>query len=365
MKPRTLSILAVIAAILLVLGLATYGRRTTEFAASAPDVLYPGLIDNLDQITRIELIGPDGELTFSRSDQQWTLDQKGGYPIRVERMRTAVLALSDLSVAEPKTSKPENYPSLGVQDPGPGSESTLVRMIDRDDRPVVSVVLGKMERVVSSGAVRRYVRLTDDPRVYYVHGAANISTAWNTWVDKQIIRFTRALIHDVSIVHPDGEIVRVYRPDTETQDFIPDLPPLSPTADPLAVNLIGNMFIYVGHDDVDRFNESMALTAPGPVATVRTFDGFAFTARLFDHEDATWVVFEAEHIDPITPEYDSPAETPPDPTLDPEQNLFRDRDTIAQLVRQTNERLGGFRFRLPSETISHLSRRTSDFFPSQ
>lgn len=350
MNTRSLAALAVIAVLLIGSGLVLSARRMAQHASMAPDVLYPNLIDKLDQIAHVQMRGANGELNFERTERGWTLLEKGGHPIRLDDLRAALIAVSDLRVLEPKTSKPENYPLLGVEDPGPDSDSVLVRVDDDAGRTLVSIVLGKMERSATTGVVRRYVRTTDNPRVYYVAGAANVSTHWTSWINREILRLTRSRIHDVVLTHPDGDSVRVYRPTPNEDNFSPDLPDVyTSQPDPLAANMIGNIFIILIAEDIARDIDPDAPDAtPGPVARVRMFNGLTLTVSLFDYENATWARFKATAGEPIPhPADDADADTPED--------LQAEADAI-------NQRLGGWRYRLNEEKIRQISTRTTDMF---
>lgn len=362
MKTRTLLILIALAAVILVGSVSLYARRSTRFAPPTPEVLYPNLIDNVQRISRITVQGPDGTLTIERAGDTWGMIEKGGYVIRTERIRAAVLTLSNLRVIEPKTSKPENYHLLGLADPGEESEAVHVRMTDESGRDMVAVTLGRVERSEGPGIHRRYVRLDDDPTVYYVDGGVEITSKWNLWIDREILRVFRNWTHEITISHPDGDTVRVQRPDTEARDFtLATLPPGAELIDPLDVNLIGNTFIYMGLEDVAA-DDTSADIKPGPVVTARTFDGLVITARLFDAGDQTWATFSASTADPVESVINAQrelAESQPD--FNP-VTLLRPFDEIQRIAAEMNDRLAGWRFRLTEDKTKLISMRSSDLY---
>ncbi len=359
MKIRTLLILGILAMAMLAAAVIAYTRKSTEYVAPTPELLYGGLFDRVGDIKEIHVIGPKGEFHVDLEDDQWRMREKGGYPIRTERIRTAVLSLSDLRVIEPKTSRPDNYPLLGLQEPGEGSDSILVEMHDAEGEEIVSIILGYLERGGPMNApMRRYVRLTGDPRTYFIDGVAEIEVDPVRWIDREILRVLRSWTYDVEIEQVDGDVLRVFRPDPQAMDFeLADMPEGTVFIDERDVNLVGNSFIYIGMEDVARtstLDESKVI--PGPEARVRTFDGFVMTAHLFDYEGATWATFEASTTEPVI---DVDAANAAMTAGAPGAN-FRPMSDVIAAAERFNEELDGWRFQMTENKTRLLSFRITD-----
>lgn len=359
MKTRTLAILTLLAAALLVVAVMAYTKRSAEFASDAPAALYPTLSGRFGDIATIHVYSPDGEFHIDLSDGVWRMREKDGYPIRPIRVRNAVLSLSDLKVIEPKTSKPENYALIGVQDPGDDAKSVLVEMADADGNNIVSIVLGRIEPGLNTS--HRYVRLTDDPRSYYIQGVADVEPDPMRWIDREVLRAPRAYTRQIVITHPDGEVVSISRPDMSTKDFsLDNIPQGVPAPDPLDINLLASSFLYIGLEDVASL-ASAGDPAPGPVAVSRTFDGFVMTAHLFDVGDKTWAWFEASSEQP-TIDADASGDDSAESEKSPAVKL-RPYDEILAKVEEYNNKLRGWRFQLTEGKTDLLSKRMSDLLP--
>lgn len=362
MKTRTLAILSILAVALLAAGVMMYTRRNQEYAA-VPAALYPTLESRIADIRAIRVNGPKGEFHIDFDGDTWRLREKSGYPIRTERIRAAALTLSNLKVFQPKTSKPENYPLLGVQDAGGESPSIFIEMQDEQGQAIVSIVLGTIEPGMTPDVSRRYVRKTDDPQVYFIEGRAAVEPNPMRWIDKEILRVTRAWTHDLVITHPDGEVVRVFRPDIDARDFsLDNVSPGAEFIDERDINLIGNSFIYIGMEDVASMEGIQAESiTTGPIATVRTFDGFQMTAHLFDFEGQTWVTFEAAALEPLV---DVEAQN----KVILEKGTYtvgmRTPEQIQTEVDGYNNRLEGYRFRMTESKTGLLSFRMSGLLRS-
>lgn len=360
MKLKTLAILGALAAVLLAVAVGAYTKRATEHLAQAPSELYPGLRHRVNDIAFIRISGPKGEFHVELIDGAWRMREKGGYPIRTERIRAAVTTLSDLKVIEPKTSKPENYHLIGVQDPSEGATPVLVEMKDHANQPVVSIILGAVEQGMTPELSRRYVRKTDDPRSYFIEGVAEVEPDPTRWIDREVQRLPSAWTHDITITHPDGHTLRLFRPSLETRDFqIENLPEGATFHDERDLLLMSNVFVHIGLDDVARDEgDSASDRRPGPVARARTFDGLQITARLFDFEGATWATFEAEAVEPLVDVAALRAQS--EGANAPMVAGLRTPEEIAQEIDRLNGRLGGWRFKMIDVKADQLSKRLTD-----
>ena len=109
MSPRNFTILAGATAISLAMAawaIAAHDTPTATVQANMP--LFPGLLDRVNDVSKVELLSPDGKLTISAADGGgWKLDEKGGYPVAPQQVRDLVLALANLQLVEAKTADPK------------------------------------------------------------------------------------------------------------------------------------------------------------------------------------------------------------------------------------------------------------------
>lgn len=353
MNTRTLGILSIVAVALLVVAVTMYSRVSTQFDADIPAALNPTLESRIGDIAHVHVNGPKGEFHINLIDGVWRMQEKGDYPIRTPVIRQAILTVSDLTVVDRKTSKPENYPLLGVQDPGEGSPSILFELTDANGESIASIVLGRVERGLNT--LHRYVRLTGDPRAFYIEGIAAVEPDPMRWINKEVFRVPRAYIHEIVITHPDGEVVRIERSGLNTKDFTLDnIPPGSMLSDPMDINILGSSFQYLGLDDVAPMDRDPSEFEPGVVAYARTFDGFIMTAHLFDLDDATWAWFEASSETPMmSTDESSEGENAYNIPL-------RSFDEIQAKVDEYNRKLKNWRFKLSESKTNQFTKRMHD-----
>jgi len=116
MSARPLLILALVA--LLLGGVVLIGNRPTEPSGGTNELFAPQLAARLDDIATIRIVGA-GEATIaslSRTDDDWIVDNRNGYHANANTIRSALTQLSRATVIEAKTSNPEEFDRLGVED---------------------------------------------------------------------------------------------------------------------------------------------------------------------------------------------------------------------------------------------------------
>ncbi len=145
MQKRSLGALMSVTALMVVLAtvaLATAPSGTGPAAPGADERALPGLAARLNDVALVEVKRSGLDLTFIRDGNAWLTEQKSKYPADAGKVRRIVLALSDMTLVEPKTGEPSLYPRLQVEDPGDG-KSTLVTIKDKSGNDIARLIVGK------------------------------------------------------------------------------------------------------------------------------------------------------------------------------------------------------------------------------
>lgn len=200
----------VIAAIVLGLALIAYQQTDTQQPV-ANGVLLPELAGQLDEVTRVEILtaGEQLELALVRGENGWGLEQRAGYPIMLDELRSVLRAMAQVEPAEAMTSNPEFYARLHVTDiADPASAATAVRIYGADQQ-LAGLLLGKP--IYRGSESYSYLRLEGEPQSWLVRGSAELNTDPVQWLAKDVLNISRSEINKVSIQHPDGEVLVVKR----------------------------------------------------------------------------------------------------------------------------------------------------------
>ncbi|HSG66862.1 MAG TPA: DUF4340 domain-containing protein, partial [Gammaproteobacteria bacterium] len=204
MSKRTLLWLA--GGLVVLVLLAVIGQRRT--APGGPDTnttFLPGLMETLDQVDGIAVIGAGSRpiATLERDADGWTVRERDGYPADLTKVRHTLLTLAEATVLEAKTANPALHSMLGVEDvAAPDAAGVAVTL--SGITPAVTVIVGE-----TAGDYRRYVRRDGETQSFLINRDPELGTTPADWLDAVVVDIPSARVRAVTVTHPDGELVRV------------------------------------------------------------------------------------------------------------------------------------------------------------
>jgi len=349
--PRNLGIvLFVLVAILVGLELAD----RSDAPAGVGGLLFEQLKDRINDVERITVEAAGKEpVVVERVENGWVLRNRDGYPADVSRVRDVLIALSAARIVERKTSNPERYAAIGVQDPEiEGAEGR--RFTATAGAATFSVILGN-----GAAGSNRYVRPAEQAGSLLIDTNPDVPDAAAGWLDPQLIDIDAATLQAVSIEHADGETLRIEKSDRgETGFSVPDLPEGRELSYPTVANGIAGALNDLELEDVRR---SAGLEASS-VATFTSFDGLVVRATVYAGDDSRWIALEAGVTDPPLPAADAEAADDTEATDEAEPGPTQadaERDVAAE-AEQINAGTRGWEFLIPDYKANQLTRRWDD-----
>ncbi|HBS28135.1 MAG TPA: hypothetical protein DEB06_01495, partial [Phycisphaerales bacterium] len=155
-------------------------------------LLLPELGARINHAAAVSVRQGDHAVTLTRAGEGWTVAELDGYPAKFESVKPLILSLAEARTGERKTSRPDLYPRIAVQDPGPGSPSVGVTITDASGAPIASVILGNTTTAGSANS--RFLRPAGDAQSWLVVGSFDAPTDPLAWVDREIIRLGPELV---------------------------------------------------------------------------------------------------------------------------------------------------------------------------
>lgn len=382
MTSRTLVILAgVLVALAL---LAMLGGRDDAPPSRSGELLLPELGAALGEIDRVQLAGPGATTgtTLERLPDHWAVAEKQGYPADIGKIREALRSLADARIVEEMTSNPAYYDRLGVADVDSEEARGVELSAFAAGAPQATVIIGD-----AVGGEQQYVRESGEPTSYLVDVALDVTAAPSDWLDRLIIDIPSTQIESVSIEHPDGETLRVFKASAEQTNFdVADIPEGRELSYPGVANVIGNTLRDLRLEDVrpaadsESDEDGDAADQSRTTAAFRTFDGLVVTATAIEHDGETWVRFDARAEEPPTLAAES-SDANDAPNGSGEENALdtadSDSDTgtarretggsgsAAEEARAINARLDGWEYKLPAYQVGQLTRRIDDLLRAE
>jgi hypothetical protein len=247
MNRRTLAILGTAAAASVAAAVLLTPKSVDRQELASGGLAFPGLAGRLQGAARIEVTKHDGTLVLLRQGEAWVLPDRGGYPVRAEKLREMLVGLTELRLAEARTADPGQYERLGVDDPGrPGSTAVLLRVLDGAGAPLAELILGR-RRVRTQGNVPEsiYVRRPADGQAWLAEGRLAVDADLQLWLDRDIANLPQDRIRRVEVQRtgePALVLARTPEPDGRLRI---ETPADAPEADEVALDEVARAFEFL------------------------------------------------------------------------------------------------------------------------
>ncbi|MBX6741446.1 MAG: DUF4340 domain-containing protein [Acetobacteraceae bacterium] len=255
---------------------------------------FEGLAGKLQGASRIEIGKHDAKLELQRQGEAWILPAKGGYPARPERVRELLVGLTELRLAEARTSDPSQFDRLGVDDPmRPGSTALLLRVLDAQGGAIAELIVGR-RRVRTQGNVPEsvYVRRPGQNQSWLAEGRLPVDADPQLWVDRDIVNLPHDRIRRVTVHRMDEPELVLVRGDGAEAKLRLTEPAGTPPSDEVALDEIGRAFEFLTFLDVKP-----AAEIPGSALGESRFemaDGSSITVQPHKDGDKLWIRLQAE-----------------------------------------------------------------------
>lgn len=355
MKGKTLMVLTGVALLAAATAFWLDRGRSPASVSGLGEPLFPDFGGQINQVREIRLIvgGSDQGITLSRDDRGWRVVERYGYAADAGAIRRLLLRLSEARIVEPKTSNPELYARLGVEDVSAGSGEGVRLEIDG---PAASrqLIIGEVETLAGRGT---YVRRPDEEPSYLVSEEMRPARSPEKWLDPDILDVPPSLIQAVTIRHDDGEELRLLGIDGHLA--VARIPEGRALSSPSATSPIGRSLEGLRLEDVlpdPEFDGGK----PAAVISYRLVDGRLVNIRAWQIEDQRFVALElAMALDPDPPAADESESEGGEAPGDESAPADVPRADAGAVARQSEE-LAGWVFRIPVTRYDQMVRRLDD-----
>ena len=361
---RSILILAAVTAI--VVGAVLSVDREPSTAARSGEIVFPGLLDQVNSVVRVRVTGNEGKFTLTQDRDTWVIEEKEHYAADPDRVHKLLLGAAGMKRVEPKTSNPELYPKLWLEDPS-SKDAKSVRFVleNASDAELANWVLGD-RRPSKSDASRTelYIRVADDPLAWLVEGSVPGGQKIIDWLDRPVARIDRERLRAVEVVHADGTVIAVNKSLPADADFaLRDIPADREADSQYRINDIGRFLEDLRFEDVAP---SSSLDFAGSVdkqVQATTFDGLRVHLETVMRDGEAWAQLRAEFDERLVEKSEDAAEASKDeagaaPGDTP--GSLRSADEVRAEAERLNARWKGWAYELPSFKRDYIAKRIAE-----
>ena len=363
---RTVLVLGVVT--LAAVGAVLFVEREPDTVQPGGGIVFPELLEQLNTVAHVRVTGSEGTFTLARDGDAWVVEEKERYPADQDRVHRLLVGAAGMKRIEPKTSDPERYPKLWLEDPG-GEEARSVGLALEDASGAVLArwVLGNRRPSKSDpGRNELYIRVDDDPQAWLVDGSVPGGDSMIDWLDRGVARIERERLRSARVSHADGAVVAVGKEVPEDRDFVlRDVPGGRETDSQYRINDIGRFLEDLRFEDVAP---ASSLDFAGSVdrrMEVTTFDGLRVRLDSVMRDGDAWVRLRAEVDEGLIEEAPgsgaaaSDAE-PGSESEDASPGTLRPLDEVRGEAERLNARWRGWAYELPSFKRDYIARRMDE-----
>ncbi|MEJ0017242.1 MAG: DUF4340 domain-containing protein [Acetobacteraceae bacterium] len=302
MSPRALLALVVLGVIAIAGGwyFGVAERPAEQRSVDAGRLMFPDLAPRLQDAARIEITHLGKTTVIAKTGQSWGLVDRGGYPVQPGKLRTMLTTLTELRLVEPRTTNPEQYARLGVEDAtGPTGTSNLLRVLDASGKPIVAVIVGH-RRVRTQGNVPEqvYVRRPGESQSWLAEGGLQADADPQLWLERDIMNIGHDRIAGVAVTHGEETLDLAL----DDKKLVLKKPEEHPPLDDYKLDDVGRALELLTFQDVQPDAAPVGDKIGQSVFTAT--DGLMVTATVFKGDKDIWVRFSATGLNQSKAEAD-------------------------------------------------------------
>jgi len=358
---KSKSLLLLLAA--LAVGVLTYylSGSSHQHSINVNSSLVPDLAKNINSVSKFTVTEAGNTVLteVSKAKSGWVIDNRDGYQANISAIRNMFNALSEAKLTEAKTSNPENYTKLGVEDIDNEKAQGILFSIE-GVKEATDIIFGNAG---SSGKNTQYIRRKGEKQSWLINKNLKLNRDVTDWLGKNILDIPPERIKSVQIKHPDGSEVNITSDSDSEEEYEYKLDAPIPQDKKLfesEIYQVANALSFLQLKDVISFSKLNTDTISPVITEFKTFDGLTVTLKAYSIEDENYftidVVFSSDDVDQTIVNDENQAESTSDSAIK------SDPKAAEELALKSNVRLSGWAYLLPTITQDALTKKLEDFF---
>lgn len=360
---NTKNIIIALATVVVVITAWQTSREKAPATTIQSESLYPGLVDQINDVTGITIRSTQTTTELARERGRWVVANRDNYPATFANVKNVLLNIANATIVEQKTSNPERYAQIGVADlDDTNSKATLVDIEGGANGTLASLLIGNERSASQLNARQFYVRKSGEAGALLVEGELNVSARPQDWVDSDVVNVATERVRKVTITAADGSTVVVSKEKPADNFFSLENVPDGFTAKSRSViSSLGAVLLDVKFENVAAASRIQD-AEPVSTAEIRTFDGLVVNASRYALDDEHFVRFEFA-FDPASVVEPEPATADGDSQMDENAASATTEASelaVAEEAEQLNDKTANWVYALPDYKNRMLEKRFDD-----
>ncbi len=270
---------------------AVFTQPRVETAAGNGQPVFPGLIDKVQaNLKSVVIRHAGGTISLDRDGNVFHYRERANYPADGQKVVDLVVDIARLTKLESKTSQPERYARLDLQDPTEkGSNAKQVTLLDTNGKEMATLIVGKRKYTLGGKEGGTYIRLPGDAQTWLALGEVNPGVAPRDWIAKDVMDVPDAAVKRVTVTTPKGERVIAAR-GADEKFVIENLPKNVSLESEFTAEEYGRILAGLQAEDVAPADQVSFPKDKTYTTVVETVEGSTITVDMTDvNEQQSWI----------------------------------------------------------------------------
>lgn len=253
---------------------------------------------NIDNVGTIIIHNKGNVFKVHFENGQWVMPDKYSYIVNTGKIRDLVQNSANAAIIEKKTTNPEDFVVLGLNDPKEAdSDATRITFLNNDETVTYAdYIKGKSRKGMNGDYQGKelYARLFNDNQAYLIRGDLNFELNVNSLLGGETFAIKRDKLSSISFNYLQNQQDNfTISKNTEGQaDFAITQPENKEVKALGKVDAIAASLEYIELQDAVPI-EGFSVKEPELLIQYKTFAGLVVDAKIFKYQENTWIILFA------------------------------------------------------------------------
>lgn len=337
---------------------AVIARRDESGVAGAGEVLFPTLLDKINDITTVVGVGRGESFTLVRDGNRWVVTEKNGFPADQDKARQLIIGTARLRRIEAKTSNPDLYAKIGLDDVNAKKGNSVQYSFKNAAGDTLAEIIIGTSRLGRADPQQSeyFVREPAMAQTWLVQGKLPDAIGALEWIDSSLLHVARERVRQVTITHPDGAVVTISKEKPSQSGFdLHDMPDGAELESDYKLSDLGRSLATLDLEDVMPASQA-SVPDDGLKVEMTTFDGLRVVLRSVKDGERTLARLRASFDESLV----APEFLPGGGQSDGESTNLLDADAVRAEVARLNGEWQKWIYVLPKYRANYMSVKMED-----